>query len=36
MDIKEIVCEVEDLIHVAHDRDQLWALVNTVMQFSAR
>jgi hypothetical protein len=28
MDIKEILCEVTDWIHVALDRDQLRALVN--------
>jgi hypothetical protein len=31
MDIKEIVLESSDWIHVAQDRDQWCALVNTVM-----
>jgi hypothetical protein len=33
MDIKEIRCEDVNWIHVAQDRDQWRALVNTVMKF---
>jgi hypothetical protein len=36
MDIKEILCEVTDWIHVAQDREQLRALVNTVMNLRVR
>jgi hypothetical protein len=31
MDLKEIGLENVDWIHVAQDRDQWWAVVNTVM-----
>jgi len=31
MDLREKVREVVDCIHLAQDRDQFWALVNTVM-----
>jgi hypothetical protein len=31
MDLREIEWEGVDWIHLAQDRDQLWALVNTVM-----
>jgi hypothetical protein len=31
MDLKEIGCEVVDRIHLAQERVQWWALVNTVM-----
>jgi hypothetical protein len=31
MDIKEIWCEVVDRMHLAQDRDQWSAVVNTVM-----
>jgi hypothetical protein len=33
MDLREIVWEVVDWIHLGHVRDQLWALVNPVMNF---
>jgi hypothetical protein len=33
MDLEEIGCEVVDWIHLAQDRDQWRALVNTVMKF---
>jgi len=31
MDAKEIGCEGVDLIYLAQDRNQWWALMNTVM-----
>jgi len=31
MDLREIGWEVVDWMHLAHDRDQEWALVNTGM-----
>jgi len=31
MDLNEIGCGGVDWIHLAQDRDQWWALVNTVM-----
>jgi hypothetical protein len=31
MDLTEIAWEVVDWIHLAQDKDQWWALVNTVM-----
>jgi hypothetical protein len=31
MDLREIVWEVVDWIHLSHDRDQWWAVVNTAM-----
>jgi hypothetical protein len=31
MDLKVIGLEVVDWSHLPHDRDQWWALVNTVM-----
>jgi hypothetical protein len=33
MDLREIVLECVDWIHVAQDRDQWRAVVNTVMNF---
>jgi hypothetical protein len=33
MDLREIGWEGVDWIHLAQDRDQWWALVNTVMNF---
>jgi hypothetical protein len=33
MDLKETGWEGVEWIHLTHDRDQLWALVNTVMNF---
>jgi hypothetical protein len=30
MDLRELGCEDVDWIHLAQDRDQWWALVNTV------
>jgi hypothetical protein len=32
MDIREIGLEGVDWMHLAQDRDQLWALVNTEMK----
>jgi hypothetical protein len=34
IDLRETWWEVEDWMHVAQDRDQLWVLLNTVMKFS--
>jgi hypothetical protein len=34
MNLKEIVLECVDWIHVAEDRDQWRAVVNTLMSFS--
>jgi len=31
MDLREKGCEVVDWIHLAQDKDQWWAVVNTVM-----
>jgi len=31
MDLWRIWCEIVDFIHLAQDRDQWWALVNTVI-----
>jgi hypothetical protein len=31
MDLRKIVWEVVDMIHLAQDRDQWWDLMNTVM-----
>jgi hypothetical protein len=31
MDLREVVWEGVDWIHLAQDRDQWWAVVNTVM-----
>jgi hypothetical protein len=31
MNLKEIGCEYMDRFHVAQDRDQWWAFVNTVV-----
>jgi hypothetical protein len=33
MDLKEILSEDVDWIHLAHDRVQWWAVMNTVMNF---
>jgi len=30
MDLREIMCEVVDWMHLAQNRDQWWAVVNTV------
>jgi len=32
MDVKEAGCENKELIHLAQDRNQFWALVNTMME----
>jgi hypothetical protein len=34
MDLREIVWEVVNWMRLAQDRDQFWALVNTVMNLS--
>jgi hypothetical protein len=34
MDIREMGFEGEHCIHLAQDRDQWWALVNTIMNLS--
>jgi hypothetical protein len=31
MDLKKMRCESVDWIHLAHDRDQWWALLNTIL-----
>jgi hypothetical protein len=31
MDLRQVGCEGVDLMHLAHQRDQWWVLVNTVM-----
>jgi hypothetical protein len=33
MDRKEIVRDVVDCLHVIEDKERLWALLNTVMNF---
>jgi hypothetical protein len=33
MDLKEIGCEVVDLMHLGRDRDQRWDFENEVMNF---
>jgi hypothetical protein len=33
MDVREIGWKTVDCFHVAQDRDQWWAVVNTVMKF---
>jgi hypothetical protein len=36
MDLRNINWEYVDWIHIAQDRDKLWAVVNTVMEFRVR
>jgi len=31
MDLREIGCEGVDLMHLAQNKDQQWALANTIM-----